>query len=224
MTCPAHDPKAPRYACWQRIPCITDRQDILLCQQCPYGRALMATVATMPEFVQQAVDVEAVTQQADLTKQEIIMSNKTYTMPELAELIGVDVKIVSNAKYSKGTPRPGSNIHLVIDKMDQAGITWDQVVPAPRGGNKKNRSAHVVGAAIADAAPSITPEAIGLPLVEKVCESSTLDIQDEDCSAEDLNDQDDGSCESVDRPIHLQDAIAAMRRHLPGATLTITIT
>ncbi len=211
MTCPAHDPKAPRYACWQRIPQIADRQDILLCQQCPYGRALMATVATMPEVVPQAVDAEAVAQQAIPKKQEIIMSDKTYTISELAELIGIDVKIVSNAKYSKGTPRPGSNIHLVVEKMREMGITWDKVVSAPKSGYKGRRNSRSVDAAHAVPAPSLTPE-------EKVCQ----EIQYEDC-ADDLNDQDDGNCESVDKPIHLEQAIAAFRRHLPGAAITITI-
>lgn len=212
MTCPARDTKAPRYTCWQRIPQIADRREILLCQQCPYGRALMATVATMSEFdPHSAVNVEAVAQLSASTKQEMIMNDKTYTMPELAGLIGVPVKVVSNAKYSKSTPRPGSNIHLVIEKMKEMGITWDHIVSAPKGGYKGHRKTPTVDASRAAPEPDLVPEAISPPLVKRVsaptrpAEQSESEINDDEdcCSAEDLNDQNDGDCESVDRPIHL---------------------
>ena len=157
------------------------------------------------------------------------MNDKTYTISELAELIGIDVKIVSNAKYSKDNPRPGSNIHRVIEKMDEMGITWDMVVSAPKGRSKVGRNTSAVDVAHAAPAPSLTPENIGLPLVERVPESPTPGMRGEsnpdadDCCANDGCDQSDHGSDSVGTLLHLEDAIAAMRRHLPGAAITISI-
>lgn len=131
------------------------------------------------------------------------MDDKTYTMPELAGLIGVPVKVVSNAKYSKSAPRPGSNIHLVIEKMKEMGITWDHVVSAPRGGYKGRRNTPTVDASLA------APESCAEPHEPEITDTK-------DCCAGD-------GCESVDRPMPLEDAIAALRRRLPGASITITI-
>lgn len=87
----------------------------------------MATVAKAPEF-----DPQSVNEQPSLQKETAVEQPKKYYMSELAALIGVDAKVLSNAKYSRGTPRPGSNIHFVVEKMKELGITWENVVPACR--------------------------------------------------------------------------------------------
>lgn len=76
----------------------------------------MATVAKAPEF-----DPQAVNEQPSLQKETAVEQAKKYYMSELAALIGVDAKVLSNAKYSRGTPRPGSNIHLVAEKNERDG-------------------------------------------------------------------------------------------------------
>ena len=212
MTCPARTPKVPRYTCWERIPQITDRREILLCQQCPYGRQLMATVAKATEFAPQAVN-----EQPDLQKETAVEQTKTYYMSELAALIGVDTKVLSNAKYSRGTPRPGSKIHLVLEKMKEMGITWENVVPACKR-------------AYADPARSVTPEDVDPPLVERILESSTLELQTttnvsegDGCCADGPCDQSDDVYGSKGQPVPLELVLAELKSRLPGASITITI-
>ena len=200
MTCPARTPKAPRYTCWERIPQITDRREILLCQQCPYGRQLMATVAKTPEF-----DPQAENEQPALQKETAVEQVKKYYMSELAALIGVDAKVLSNAKHSRGTPRPGSKIHLVSEKMKEMGITWENVVPACRRES-------------ANSARSVTHEDIKLPQVVRARELSTPEPQ------ADSSLSDDGDCcDCKEQPVPLELVITELKRRLPGATITITI-
>jgi hypothetical protein len=57
---------------------------------------------------------------------------RTYTVKELASLIGVSPKDVQNAKFSPAKePIPGSKNHTIRQYMTAEGITWDQVVRAP---------------------------------------------------------------------------------------------
>ena len=200
MTCPARTPKAPRYTCWERIPQITDRREILLCQQCPYGRQLMATVANAPEF-----DPQAVNEQPSMQKETAVEQAKKYYMSELAALIGVDAKVLSNAKYSRGTPRPGSNIHFVVEKMKEMGITWENVVPACRRES-------------ANSARSVTHEDIEPLQVDASGNGSTPEPQaDTSVSA-------DGDCYDCEaQPVPLELVLAELKRRLPGASITITI-
>ena len=134
MICPRHDPRAPLYTCWQRIPDITDPLEILRCQQCAHGRALIATVKRHLDADQETSGaVEAPPQE------DIIMDKKTYTVSELADLLGVESKHIYNAKASKGIPSSGSMKRVVVDEMRKRGITFDQVVPAPRVGGKSKK-------------------------------------------------------------------------------------
>lgn len=136
MTCPASNPKAPIYTCWQRIPDITDHMEIVRCQQCPHGRALIATVKRQPDAdTDMAGAVEAPPQE------DIIMEAQTYTVPKLAELLGVEAKHIYNARASKGIPASGSMKGIVLEGMRKRGITWDHVVTAPKGGGRKTSGA-----------------------------------------------------------------------------------
>lgn len=66
--------------------------------------------------------------------QEKRVKQQTYTVPELAALFGLPQKDVANAKDNKRrTPRPGSKVAIVRERMLAKGITWDQVINAPRG-------------------------------------------------------------------------------------------
>lgn len=139
--CPAHDPKAPQYACWQRITQIIDREELARCQRCPHGRALMQTVKAMPDAEQLPEDMPSipVRTQADpdphVEQKEHPMTQQTYTYAELAELLGYKKSDISNARYmyaKGGTPRIGSHVYKVLDEMQQRGITWEQVVPNTR--------------------------------------------------------------------------------------------
>lgn len=200
MTCPARTPKAPRYTCWERIPQITDRREILLCQQCPYGRQLMATVANAPEF-----DPQAVNEQPALQKETAVEQVKKYYMSELAALIGVEAKVLSNAKYSRGTPRPGSKIHFVNEKMKEMGITWENVVPACKR-------------EYADTERSVTPEDIEPLQVDASGNGSTPEPQ------ADTSVSDDGDCcDCEEQSVPLELVLAELKRRLPGASITITI-
>ena len=232
MTCPAHTPKAPRYTCWERIPQITDRREILLCQQCPYGRQLMATVAKTPKFDPQPVVTEIATQPV-MPKQESMMEKQTYTVPALASALGFSPAHIYAAKESKGNTRPGSKTHMVLAAMRDRDITWDDVVTAPRCGKK----AHVEAAPFvdptpsADSAPNITPEVIAPPRAVPVTESSApaihgvADIADDnDCGADAPGCQTDSDCCDCEaQPVPLELVLAELKRRLPGASITITI-
>ena len=225
MTCPARTPKAPRYTCWERIPQITDRREILLCQQCPYGRQLMATVAKAPEFDPQAL--AGAVQEHITPKKENVMEAKTYTVPQLAAELGFAPAYIYTAKASKREPMPGSKNHMVLEAMRERGITWDNVVPAPRGLKK----AHVEAAPSINSAPNVTPEVIAPPRAVLVRESSApaihgeADIADDtDCGTDAPNDQADSDCCDCEaQPVPLELVLAELKRRLPGASITITI-
>ena len=132
MTCPASNPKAPIYTCWQRIPGITDPQEIRRCQQCPHGMALIASVTWRREADQDALD-----QVSTPEREDNIMDKPTYTVAQLSELIGISVKNIYNAKGLKRPPSSGSMVGAVLTEMSKRGITWDQVVSTPKGGVRK---------------------------------------------------------------------------------------
>jgi len=138
MTCPARNPNAPIYTCWQRIPGITDPQEILRCQQCPHGMLLIASVTWQREADQDAPDQVDAPQRKD-----IIMDKQTYTVAELSKLIGISVKNIYNAKGLKRPPSSGSMMGAVLTEMSKRGITWDQVVSTPKGGVRKAAGASV---------------------------------------------------------------------------------
>ena len=138
MTCPSRNPHAPIYTCWQRIPGITDPQEIRRCQQCPHGMVLIASVTWQREVDQDVPD------QVDAPQREdIIMDKPTYTVAQLSALIGISVKNIYNAKGLKRPPSSGSMMGAVLTEMSKRGITWDQVVSAPKGGNTKTAGALV---------------------------------------------------------------------------------
>jgi|GEM_PF-6767744 len=138
MTCPASNPKAPIYTCWQRIPGITDPQEIRRCQQCPHGMVLIASVTWQREVDQDVPD------QVDAPQREnIIMDKQTYTVAQLSALIGISVKNIYNAKGLKRPPSSGSMTGAVLTEMSKRGITWDQIVPASKGGGQKTAGAPV---------------------------------------------------------------------------------
>lgn len=61
-------------------------------------------------------------------------TKNTYTVREIAELIGVSAKDVQNAKHSKTKdPKPGSANHTIRIYMASKGITWEQIVNGHRG-------------------------------------------------------------------------------------------
>ena len=212
MTCPARTPKAPIYTCWERIPQITDRREILLCQQCPYGRQLMDTVANAPEF-----DPQALKEQPPLQKETAVEQAKKYYMSELAALIGVDAKVLSNAKYSRRTPRPGSKIYFVVEKMKELGITWENVVSACRR-------------EYANSARSVTHEDIELLQVDASGNGSSPELQTDTnipegrgCGTDTPNDQAESECDCEAQPVPLELVLIELKRRLPGASITITL-
>ena len=95
------------------------------------------------------------------------MEAKTYTVPQLAAELGFAPAYIYTAKASKREPMPGSKNHMVLEAMRERGITWDNVVPAPRGLKK----AHVEAAPSIDSAPNVTPEVIAPPRAVLVRES-----------------------------------------------------
>ena len=132
MTCPASNPKAPIYTCWQRIPGITDPQEIRRCQQCPHGMVLIASVTW-----QRGADQNDPDQKEAPQKEDNIMGKQTYTVAELSRLIGISTIYIYSAKNAKNPPMTGSKSGDVLEAMRQHGITWDQVVSAPKGGGRK---------------------------------------------------------------------------------------
>lgn len=132
MTCPARNPQEPDYTCWQRIPGITDPMEIRRCQQCPHGRALIASVTW-----QRGADQDVPDQEDAPEKEDNTMDKPTYTVAQLSELIGISVKNIYNAKGLKRPPSSGSMMGAVLTEMSKRGITWDQVVSAPKGGVRK---------------------------------------------------------------------------------------
>ena len=173
----------------------------------------MATVAKAPEF-----DPQAVNEQPSLQKETAVEQAKKYYMSELAALIGVDAKVLSNAKYSRGTPRPGSNIHFVVEKMKELGITWENVMPACRR-------------EYANSARSVTHEDIGPLQVDVSGNRSTPEPQTATNVSENgavaqtpPNDQADSDCCDCEaQPVPLELVLAELKRRLPGASITITI-
>lgn len=136
MTCPSRNPHAPIYTCWQRIPGITDPQEIRHCQQCPHGIVLIASVTWRCEADQDVPDHVDVPEREDN-----IMDKPTYTVPQLSALIGISVKNIYNAKGLKRPPSSGSIVGAVLTEMSKRGITWDQVVSAHKGGTPKTAGA-----------------------------------------------------------------------------------
>lgn len=184
MTCPASNPKAPIYTCWQRIPGITDPLEIRRCQQCPHGMVLIASVTWQREADQDIPD------QVDAPQREdIIMDKQTYTVAQLSALIGISVKNIYNAKGLKRPPSSGSMTGAVLTEMSKRGITWDQVVSAPKGGGRKAAGASVpndgqaVEASVtaandSQAVPAIVGRLNALPSVrrEALCDRWPLDV------------------------------------------------
>ena len=185
MTCPASNPKAPIYTCWQRIPGITDPQEIRRCQQCPHGMVLIASVTWQREVDQDVPD------QVDAPQiEDIIMDKPTYTVAELSRMIGISTIYIYSARNAKKPPMPGSKSGDVLEAMRQQGITWDQVVPAPKGGEPKGAGAltpedgQVVtdGSATAAedsqtvAAVQKMPDAVPTVMREVMCERWPLEV------------------------------------------------
>lgn len=98
MMCPASNPKAPIYTCWQRIPGITDPQEIRRCQQCPHGRALIASVTWQSEADYDVPD------QVDAPREDNIMDKQTYTVAELSRLIGISTMYNIQCKKCQKAP------------------------------------------------------------------------------------------------------------------------
>lgn len=122
MTCPARNQKLTPAACPEHILGVSDSHELLRCRACPRGQALMATVGIGDNFYGPEEDCTPNTEEKPVEKQ-------TYTMKELAVLLGVPPKAVSNARYMKTkNPLPGSLIAAVRDGMTAQGVTWDQVV------------------------------------------------------------------------------------------------
>ena len=191
----------------------------------------MATVAKAPEFDPQALGD---TVQEQITpKKENVMEAKNYTVPQLAAELGFAPAYIYAAKASKREPMPGSKNHMVLAAMRERGITWDDVVPAPRGLKK----AHVEAAPPVDPAPSVdlaqnvTPEVITPPRAVLVRASSAPAIHDEtditddtDCGTDAPSCQTDSDCcDCEERPVPLELVLAELKRRLPGASITISI-
>lgn len=184
MTCPASNPKAPIYTCWQRIPEITDSQEIRRCQQCPHGVLLIASVTWQREADQDVPD------QVETPRgEDNIMDKPTYTVAELSRLIGISTIYIYSAKNAKKPPMTGSKSGDVLEAMRQHGITWDQVVPAPKGAGRKaagtpapDQGQVVEVSAIAandsQAVPAIQemPDAVPSVRREVVCDRWALDV------------------------------------------------
>ena len=184
MMCPASNPKAPIYTCWQRIPGITDPQEIRRCQQCPHGMLLIASVTWQREVDQDVPD------QVDAPREDNFMDKQTYTVAELSRLIGISTIYIYSARNAKKPPMPGSKSGDVLEAMRQQGITWDQVVPAPKGGEPKGAGAltpedgQVVtdGSATAAedsqtvAAVQKMPDAVPTVMREVMCERWPLEV------------------------------------------------
>lgn len=155
------------------------------------------------------------------------MEAKTYTVPQLAAELGFAPAYIYTAKASKREPMPGSKNHMVLEAMRERGITWDNVVPAPRGLKK----AHVEAAPSIDSAPNVTPEVIAPPRAVLVRESPAPAIHGEADMPDDTNcgtdapsclaDSDCCDCEA--QPVPLELVLAELKRRLPGASITITI-
>lgn len=161
------------------------------------------------------------------------MEAKTYTVPQLATELGFAPAYIYAAKASKREPAPGSKNHMVLEAMRERGITWDHVVPAPRG----PKAGHVEAAQIVDPAldidpaPNVTPEVIAPPRAVLVRASSApvihgeADITDDnDCGADaPSHHADSDCCDCEAQPVPLELVLAELKRRLPSASITITI-
>lgn len=100
MPCPAHNRKLTPAACPEHILSIADGRELLRCRACPRGQALMATVRISDSFYGPEEGCAPNTEENQVKKQ-------TYTAKELAALLGLSPKDVTNAKYVKSkTPCP----------------------------------------------------------------------------------------------------------------------
>ena len=137
VTCPARNPQLRPSACPAFILRITDSREIQRCRACPHGQALVATAPAIrpipPENPEEARSAPPpVALHPETNKEEVprVENEKpTYTMKELAELLGYNLKDVQNARYVKTVnPVPGTKIHAVREAMRERNITWEQIV------------------------------------------------------------------------------------------------
>jgi len=137
------------------------------------------------------------------------MEKKTYTITELAMLLGAPRRVVENAKQWKSSnPRPGSGVHAVQEGMKARGITWDQVVPEQ---GRKWKAA--------EAAPV---PVVRLPSLSQAI-AAELDTSE---LMEDAVKRVDGSGPvpgSIGTAMSLEDILGELRRRLPGAAITIAL-
>lgn len=172
-------------------------------------------------------------------KQENRMEKKNYTIKELAALLGVSPKDVANAKYVQNKePRPGSNIAAIRDGMTARGITWDQVVTAPRGksagtdaasgtpdpaDDPSNTLASDLATVVADMEPEDTPPPVSqrLPLGQAMARELSIGELEED-AAKRLTGH--GPVPgSIGTAMSLEEILGELRRRLPGAAISITL-
>lgn len=91
------------------------------------------------------------------------MNRKTYTLSELAALLGVSYSAVCSAKNNRNLHNvmPDSSRAKVLIGMANLGITWDQVVKVPLG--KSTNGAVPVSELLANSKETPTGESIGNP-------------------------------------------------------------
>ena len=137
--CPQQNAEISETACPERILAFTDNRLLGKCRACPRGLMLMSTVSGKGRYCQP--EEPAQPEKQPLPPQEettMAEAQKTYTMHELAALLGVAYKGIKNTRQFKdASSRPGSRAYAIREALRERGISWDQVVPDKRGGRRK---------------------------------------------------------------------------------------
>jgi hypothetical protein len=139
----------------------------------------------------------------------------TYTLRELAELLGFTYADVTNAKHAKN-PIPSGTSYAVLEAMRERGIAWDQIVPA-----KTARKESPV-------MPAMNQEALAEAAAEE--EEPPLVVPNPFLSKEEIRvlmppvavtEEDDPAADPPLGKVRLESLITEITRRLPGAEIIL---
>lgn len=159
---------------------------------------------------------------------------KAYTATELAELIGVPVKDVWNAR-GKTSPIQGSRAYVVLTAMTELDITWNQIVPSRRGPQKKMarpeletpRLPEVMTEAPAEVESTVQPEPTEPEPATVDAPQAVSESPDPSPGAPRVDVDHFARCESLAeiaiKIIPIEKMVAEMHRRIPGLHLTMEI-
>ena len=147
------------------------------------------------------------------------MTKQTYTVSELARLIGASNQDVHNARaYRESLSVPGTKSHAVREGMKAHDITWEQVVSAkggPAPGSVKTKKSGPVLLPVEGKTPAQDDAQPAAPAPAAPAAESAK--QDEKFEAI-LPPAEGKTC-----ALSLEELIAELKQRLPGAAITINL-